>query len=193
MKYTDEELIKLVNKHKTMTYGSMEEGLIIREKEYKFLENSLYDDKVKVLLPESFHDMDPEIVKMKYPMEQRPTIIKTNEESTIDVSFNLTEGEFHKEYTENMLEYLMNVIKNFQAGTIMIDHNVEINQHELMIGWFDYMRPVIDGRLYCLIFFFELEGRFLTGGCLCSEKDMVNWKPVFMQILNSIRLEENMI
>ena len=71
MKYVDEEMIRVMNQYKEKTQGSIASGYIIREEEYYFQEETFFENKMKIMLPEKFEDMPLEVAKIKYPMEER--------------------------------------------------------------------------------------------------------------------------
>ena len=89
MAYEDEKIIKAMNAYKKGTYGSIQEGFFIKEELVTFEKEWLFDKKMQIMLPTSFTDMPMEQAKLKYPMEQRPQVIKTNEETDINFTFSL--------------------------------------------------------------------------------------------------------
>ena len=91
MGYSDEAIIQMMNKHKRGVYGSIEDEICIRGKKICFRQDALFDNKMSVMLPDNFEDMSPEAAKSKYPMEQRPQVIKTSEDTKINFTFSLIE------------------------------------------------------------------------------------------------------
>ena len=89
MSYTDEKMIKVMNAHKEGVQGSIGEGITIREELYIFGETQLFDGRMQVMLPQSFQDMPSGLARLKYPMEQRPQVIRTNERTDINFTFSL--------------------------------------------------------------------------------------------------------
>lgn len=188
MKYADENMIKMMNEHKKKVHGSLEEGYIIKEVEYTFVEENFFDNKMKIMLPKCFDDMPIELAKIKYPMEQRPKIIKTNEKTDINISLNLT----HQPYVDNqakvVLKALKNAIANVHQNNLFLEQNIETNEYGATIAWFEFISHGIDGRLYNLMFFTSVDGKMMNGVCNCAEKDLLNWRVVFMEILKTINI-----
>lgn len=51
---------------------------------------SLLDGKVEMLVPTSFQPMPEAMLKLKYPMESRPTFVLSNETGTVSIALNHT-------------------------------------------------------------------------------------------------------
>ena len=75
---------------------------------------SLLDDRIELKVPADFDLMDEAVIKMKYPTEQRPTLVYTNERASINVAINLTENPASQELMETYREaFLENFKTNF--------------------------------------------------------------------------------
>lgn len=89
MEFTDEVLIRAMNVHKAGQQGNIYSGIFIREELFEFEKQVLFEERMSIMLPKKFVDMPLDMAKRKYPMEQRPQIIKTNETGDINFTFNL--------------------------------------------------------------------------------------------------------
>lgn len=52
----------------------------------KLHEHLLLDNQLSISIPDSFAQMDEEMLKLKYPSERRPTIVFTNAKGSVNVA-----------------------------------------------------------------------------------------------------------
>jgi hypothetical protein len=69
---------------------------------------TILSNKIEVLIPESFDIMSEEMLKHKYPLETRPTLVYTNEDGTVNVAFNLT--YIHRQSQKQMLDKVHSLV-----------------------------------------------------------------------------------
>lgn len=60
-----------------------------------------------LMLPDTFVDMPSSIVKLKYPSEQRPQIIKTSLDASVNFTFSLFNQEFEDSQVGRGIEQCM--------------------------------------------------------------------------------------
>lgn len=95
-----EDLIKSIKeiKEEKIDYfnveNNIEKGYIIVKYEKLLLEEkSLYDDKIKIILPKDFDIMNDELLNSKYPSNEELDYVYTSEDTTVNFNFSLEEGE----------------------------------------------------------------------------------------------------
>lgn len=187
MEYTDEIIIKGMNQYKTEQHGDIEKGIYLKEQLFKFEREEYYDGKFSVMIPTSFKDMPLEYAKIKYPSEQRPKIIKTNEEGDINFTFNLLEEvDFETKYVKEAKDGLYNIIKRVQPANVFYESKEEVVEDKL-VGWFDFKSHGLDCKIYQIMFCIPIGGKMLQGIFNCQYTDFKLWKPVFIQVMKSIR------
>lgn len=147
----------------------------------------LFEGKYSMLLPDNFVDMDDLKKKVRYRSQNRPQIIKNNEEEKdVSITFNLLTMECEK--GENCLQKL----KNIQANMKRIwKQNVFYDIGELPtipIAWMDFRSYCLEGSLYSLIFLLELENEIVLGNFHCSFMRYDIWKPVVLKLLGTIQI-----
>ena len=146
MSYADEKMIKAMNTYKEGVQGNIEEGILIKEERYIFEEIGLFDSKMYIMLPKSFQDMPMEQAKLKYPMEQRPQVIKTNERTDINFTFSLLEQPIANRQVKIMRDSLKRVLRSARPDMKFLEDGLEeIENHT--IGWFEFISNGIDGKL----------------------------------------------
>lgn len=189
MEYADKVILALRTKYlleraKNQTIG--EEICIGLSK--KLLQRTvLFEGKYSMLLPDNFVDMDDLKKKVRYRSQNRPQIIKTNEEEKdVSITFNLLPMECA------LGEDCLQKLKNIQANMKRIwKQNVFYDIGELPaipIAWMDFRAYCLAGSLYSLIFLLELENEIVLGNFHCSFMRYDIWKPVVLKLLGTIQI-----
>lgn len=186
MNHTDEAIIKMMNVHKTGVSGSIEEGFIINEKEFNFKREFLFENKMSIMLPETFADMSLEAAKLKYPMEQRPQIIKTSEDTKINFTFSLIEQPLENEQVKEIVQFFKKVLRNAKPDINFIEEKIETIDLKTL-GWFDFISNGYDQKIYNLMYFVPIDGKLMHGIFNCPQKDIANWKTVILQVMQRIK------
>lgn len=186
MDNSDLEVAKMLNEHKTKAYGSLEEGVYIKEKLYEFERVSLFEDKFSIMLPKDFVDMPENIKKMKYLAEQRPKIIKTIPTGGIDIGFSLLDVTMTDAQLSQVFWHSKNAIRKLNPANVMMEESVIKGNNKLLI-WMDYISPALDGQMYNIMFLANLGEYSYHGIFNCAISEMEIWKEVIRAILASIQ------
>jgi hypothetical protein len=187
MGYVDEKIIEAMNQYKTQEHGDIYSGLYLKEQLFKFERQELYGGKFSVMIPECFTDMSLEHAKIKYPSEQRPKVIKTNEDGDINFAFQfMEEVDFETKFVKEAKDGLYNIIKRLQPANVFYE-SVEETIGETMVGWFAFKSHGIDCKIFQLMYCMPIGGKFLQGIFNCKYTDSNLWKPVFLQVMRSIQ------
>lgn len=186
MQYTDEIITKKMNEHKTGVSGTIEENLIINEQEFTFERVSLFENKMSLMLPETFADMPLEAAKLKYPMEQRPQIIKTSEDTKINFTFSLIEQPLKNEQVKETVQFFKKVLKTAKPDIHFIEEKLETVDTKTL-GWFDFISNGYDQKIYNLMYFVPIDGKLMHGIFNCPQKEITNWKTVILQVMQTIK------
>ncbi len=186
MAYEDEKIIKAMNAYKKGTYGSLKEGFFIREELVEFEKEWLFDHKMQILLPVSFSDMSMELAKLKYPMEQRPQVIKTNEETDINFTFSLLDQPLANEQVKQVRDSLKKIMKRVRPDMRFMEEGLE-ETGERIIGWFEVTYSGLDTKLYNIMYFTPIAGNMMHGIFNCSIREAKNWKQVVFEVMRTIK------
>ena len=104
------------------------------------------------MLPDNFKDMSPEAAKSKYPMEQRPQVIKTSEDTKINFTFSLIDQPITNEQVEELVKYIKKILRNAKPDIRFVEDKIqEVNK--LTIGWFDFVSNGYDQKIYNLMYY----------------------------------------
>jgi hypothetical protein len=187
--YGDEKFIYRLTQETSETQeNDIKNGFaIIDDVRIAFCEREIVKDKLFMTIPVDFELMSTEMAKIKYPNENRPQIIYTDEEGAITVNFTLMDAELTDEEITEASQALQQVIQRTNPLVKIISNNV-ITANGISIGHFDFVSPAIDDDVYNKMFIFPIDGQFTLGSFNCLHIDMVRWIDIVEQMLFSIRL-----
>jgi len=162
-------------------------GLKINREWFDFEERVLVEGKIAVMIPKVFVPMDIESARIKYPYEQRPQTILTDETDSINFMFSYETDPVQNDEVEVVRDTMMGTLRRVNPGVKPRESGVEVVSGK-NVAYVEYSNPVLDGKLYNLMFFLELHGSLLIGNFNCPTKDAKYWKPVALEMIRSIRI-----
>lgn len=183
MDFLDEEIMEFRKSAKKSKYNSLETGMYIKDRLIHFQETHVLGNKVSVMLPEGLADMPQGMAKIKYPSEQRPQVIKTSEDGTVNFTFSLYDTEFNERQIEDALGQFKAVIRKVNPAFIFYDFVVESDK---ALGWFDFKSYGLDEQIYNVMYILPVEGKLMHGIFNCLYKDILEWKEAVHQIMMSV-------
>lgn len=191
--YADEQIRYVINQVEAEErYNSQNiyEGITIQEKQYEFQEMGFFDDKLKMQIPTNFVDMPLELAAIKYPASDRPQIIKTDENGSINITMNLLPHKIGDENIPKLKEGIEGVIKTLHPTYLFFEDGVE-TVSEKTIGFFEFKSSTRDTSLFNVMFILEFEHKILLENFSCSYGEYLPWRPIARQIMQSIRVCSN--
>lgn len=187
-KYGDEGFISMLRegqedaRNKDIRKGSVFAG----DQELLFKEREILKSKLWIWLPDTFALLGKELLRIKYPNENRPDIVYTNPETTVNVSFSHKWEKLDAGQEGEVRDVIGQVIgKLYPTCSILSRESVQAGEHEA--AWMDFVTPAMDTQIYNLMFFMQLKGRLLMGSCNCLAQDQEEWKDLFVQMLATVR------
>lgn len=161
----------------------------IGERYYEFEERDFFDEKLKMYIPKDFEDMQEAARKFKYPSENRPEIIKCNEDGSIAVTFKLVDSPLTEKYIDQLKDTMKMINKRLNPANVYFDEGT-LEVEEKNIGYFDFKSSAIDDFLYNFIFLLALQGKTVMGTFSCSYSEYDEWKDVVVEMVNTIKIKE---
>lgn len=155
-------------------------GVVLEPKE-------ILDGKVKLLIPKEFSVMSAEMLEVKYPAAQRPTLVFTNEQGTVNLAINHTKNKataasipvFHRQ-TEAMMRRQI-AAENWLASEM-------ITLDELIWFRLDFRTPAVDTTIRNITLGTSLENRMLLVSFNTATAEEEVWLPIGQQMIQSLRL-----
>ncbi|AFS78483.1 hypothetical protein Curi_c14730 [Gottschalkia acidurici 9a] len=182
---SDSEKSSIDVKPPTSKKKDVQTEFTVNGEKFTLEKKEIIDNKIEVLIPQTFEIMSDETAKMKYPSEARPTIIYTNESGTTNVAFNYTENEATNDQINEVKDSIKSSFKQLYPSATWYDEKVE-NINGKNVAVLELLTPAIDTKIYNLIFLFELDGRLVMGTFNCIEEEKEEYEPIAKSIVKSI-------
>lgn len=153
------------------------------------LENvSILPQKVDIYIPKSFSIMSEEMAKIKYPSEERPTIIYTNESGSINIGLKIAKSNTTDSQIKDYTDVIKKSYKNLYPSAQWFDSGVKKVDGK-NVGYLELLTPAIDTEIYNLIYLTELDGKLLLLTFNCTKEKMNDWKPIAKNIMASLQFK----
>lgn len=168
---------------------SIDTGIKILGKWIYFERRLLAKETISMMLPENFKPMSMEIARIKYPSEQRPETILTDETGTINLLFQYMEGEENNATIEKFRNQIWGMMKRVNPGIKEMEIGAVFVSGK-QIAYVEFSNPTMDGKLYNLMFYLAVNGQPLMGSFNCQTKEMKYWRTVALEMMKSIEIVE---
>lgn len=191
----DEKNIEEIRKIKEqeeieMILAEIKDGeTLIEDHPVRFEEKKIYNKKIKIVLPEKYDHMKEEYVKIKYPSENRPQVIISDEDGTISFMFNITGAGVKEEELEEFRDSMKKFLGNLNGSIIFKESSMEkINGKS--IGCIEFISPAMDSEIYNLMWFASFEGKAVIIGFNCIKEMSSTWKNIAKAVIRTLVFNE---
>ena len=188
-KYLDETILEIKRQKDKEENINIEEGVYIKNEYVEFEEIKLFDESMGILLPKSFIDLPDTMKKIKYPSEQRPQIIKTSLDTSVNFGFSLLPLPIRNEQTKDAIKQFKIVLKKVNPSYVFYDLKEE-KIGKKTISWFDFKSYGIDFPMYNIMYIIPIRNKVMHGIFNCLYKDIDEWKDYAFQVIKTIKENE---
>ena len=185
MNYADEEFIKGRKDTKKEEYKTLDTGLFIKDRIVTFENKIFFDGNLQVMLPADFVDMPPNMAKLKYPSENRPAILKTSLDTSINFGFSRYQNALDNSQVEFVMNHFEMMSKKMNPANQFLGKGTK-EVGAISIAWTEYRAFAIDGQIYNLIYFFPLCGKMCQGLFNCFFQDMPDWQSAAHLVMQTV-------
>ena len=185
MELTDDKIQQQRREKKRKQHIDFSQPVLVSEQYYEFIRTTIIEETASILLPGDFVDMPLDIAKIKYPMENRPQIIKTSDDTGINFAFSLYNERFLEAQTATGVKTLSSFIKRMQPSARFYTTQIEKNDN-ITIGWFDLKTPGMDTQLYTIMALASINEMMLHCTFNCDFRLMNDWNPVAIETFLSL-------
>jgi hypothetical protein len=148
----------------------------------------ILNDKVEILLPKNFGIMPDDMLQIKYPSANRPTVVYSDENGTVNIAFNHTTSRASQKEIEKYKDVFVSTFKSSYPTAVWGEKGVkEINGRK--VGFLEVTTPAIDTKIYNLLFFTDLDGKLLICTFNCTSKKKSAWAESAKKIFNSLTIK----
>lgn len=188
-KYKDEVIIRKRREREKELFQSIEQGMYVGEQFLNFQPQCLNDEGLEMFLPDNMGLMEEDVKKLKYPMELRPPIIRSNADASVTFTFNHREQKAGENDLEHIRDNLGILILSVYPHFNFTDKG-KVQHEKGACCWTEFLSPVVGGMLYSILYTASLDERLLIGMFNCPADYKNDWKRIVLQLLSTIRLEE---
>lgn len=161
--------------------------IVVKYKKYDVEEKEIMDGSLAMMMPSDFKLMDEDLAKVKYPGEDRPDYIYSGEDTTVNLTFTMEEsGQIENDEVKEAKNILEKQIARLYPAS-KIEDSQTVKSGEKDISYFGFDVPLLDGKIYNLMFFMEHRSCLLMGAFNCSIHQKKQWKKVILQMLMTIK------
>lgn len=199
--YMDERFLDVVNQkkrdeaadateeasRKEISNGIRAGTLIMEGQVTKFIVRQLLDDRIRISMPEEFTLMSAADAELKYPSVRRPSVIYTNSEGSVNLTFNHTATKIKQSDLDTFRETMWQTVKKIQ-GTARLQNEGSKNVNGHKVGFLEFITQALGTQIYNLVYFTELEGRALLVSFNCSFSESDKWRLVAPEMLGTLEI-----
>ncbi len=183
--FFDEKILECKKRARKEKHSTLETGTYIKDELVEFERQDLFCGKLSIMLPTTFVDLPENLAKLKYASEQRPQIIKTSLDTTVNLGLNILNVDIQDEQVELLLEQAKLTLKRMNPAISFYDSQVE--KVPMTLGWFEFKSFGLDKNVYNLMFVTRIDGKMAQGVFNCIYEDALEWRDAAHQMINSIR------
>lgn len=169
---------------------SLDTGIKILGRQVYFERRPMAMETITMMVPNDFVPMSPDMARKKYPSEQRPETILTDGTGTINLMFQYMEGEESNATIESFRNRIFGMMKRVNPG-IKEQETGLVDAAGQQIAYVEFSNPVMDGKLYNLMFYLAVKGKPLMGSFNCRTKEMKYWRTAAFEMIRSIEPVES--
>lgn len=179
-------IITIPNITKTENLSEIENTLVITTNNGNNIETQ-YEmfDGFKIKIPSEFKIMSEEIVNVKYPNGNAPSIVYTNDKTTINVALVMNDVAMKNSQIEEYVKTMESTYKNYSKDVKL--NFWERNNHK--IGEMEFTTEGSDTEIYNHIIVFSVNDKLRLVNFNCTKEQMSEWKEVSKFIVDSIMFE----
>ena len=185
--YGDEGFINLLREEREETVKNIKDGtVLVAGENIDFQEREVLQGKMWMWMPDGFGPLSKELARLKYPNENRPDVIYTNQETTVNITFSHKRETLKEGQEEEIRGYMKEIVEKVQPASEMLEAGT-VEAEKGRLAWFDFVTPAIDTDIYNLMFFTSVRGRLCSGSFHCESSRAAAWKPVILKTFQSFR------
>ena len=166
-------------------WGKYADISLIRQisKDFNISLDELFD-RFKIKIPSEFKIMSDEIVIIKYPNGNAPSLVYTNDKTTINVALVMNDVTMKNSQIEEYVKTMESTYKNYSKDVKL--NFGERNNHK--IGEMKFTTQGSDTEIYNYIIAFSVNDKLRLVNFNCTNEQMSEWQEVKF-IMDSIVFE----
>lgn len=187
MAYIDEAIIKLraeQEKRNWMINIDLSKEQIIYGESYLFEYRRFFDNQIELMIPHEFFSMPEDKAAQKYLTAQKPQVILSGRDYSVNITLNLLESTLKKEQVPLCLQKLKNTIRDVYPATLFYD-NDQLDTEGSTVAYMDFKSFSLGGPIYNIMFVTAIGGKPLIGTFNCIFDNCEEWRPLAIEMLKT--------
>jgi hypothetical protein len=156
-------------------------------KEIPLIERSILDGKASIAVPAAFSLMSDEMRRIKYPNENRPAIVYTDERGAVNVAVNLTALSVSPDQLEATHENVAANFRNLYPSAAWYESRLFEREGQRFFV-IDLMTPAIDTEVRNMMLGTSCRGRLLVVSFNVMRELAPAWIETGRKILSSLKI-----
>lgn len=148
-------------------------------------QRNILSNTVSIKLPSSFSMMDANTLSTKYPPNNKPSEVYTNEEATVNIAFKKTEQQLTNANVLTEGKKLESQLVS--SGKVHLVKSEQIKSGHNNIHVFSFYSDAIDTKVYNIVFVFSVKGKMVVGSFNCTYVLQAQWQQTASEIIRSIK------
>lgn len=145
----------------------------------------LLDGKFEILIPEGFELMNEQMLVTKYPGENRPTVVYTNPEGTVNVAINHTANKIAPSQLRQMHQQLDTSIRQSQPKAQWMFSGFQ-HYHGREWTQLEFSSQAIDTKIHNMMLATSADNRMLVVSFNTIDELAADWLPAGREIIKSV-------
>ncbi|MHA7846756.1 hypothetical protein [Serratia sp. D1N4] len=142
------------------------------------------EKRVSLNMPTTFSEMSKDVMKVKYPANNRPTQVYTNPETTVNFAFNYTVNKIADNQLDAFSQQMKSMLANFSPKISKVD----VNGQKAVL--FDFVTPAADTEIHNLMLAMSVNGRLLLTTFNTTKEQAPQWLEVGRESLLSVKVNK---
>lgn len=146
---------------------------------------NILSSTISIKLPSSFKIMDASTLSSKYPPNNKPSEVYTNEEATVNIAFKKTTQSLSEQNVFTDGNKLEQQLTNNGKVKLISSEKIKANQNNIYV--FSFYSDAIDTKVYNVMFIFSLKEKMMIGSFNCTLAMQNQWQTIAYEIISSIK------
>lgn len=144
---------------------------------------------LEILIPKGFTEMDDAVIATKYPSSNRPNLVYTNENGTINIAINHTKNKISPKQMRQLHVQLDSSIRQAQPNAKWMFSGTQIH-HGRTWAQLEFQSNAVDSKIHNMMMATSAQGRMLAISVNFTDEHAESWAIVGRNIVDSALVTE---
>jgi len=140
---------------------------------------------IEIKMPADFKFMEANVLVTKYPPNNKPSEVYTNEEATVNIALKKTEQSLTKQKVFIEGKKLEQQLTS--SGKVQLISSEQIKANGNNIHVFSFYSNAVDTKVYNIMFVFSVKGKMVVGSFNCTYVVQPQWQIIAYEIICSVK------